>query len=334
MARRRWIRFGLRRYGLLYDVFVQWLPADQWFYQLEQSRESRIRRERNDPWGHDENQLRFNSIERSDQRRWRMQSPTRYANRSVPRSRLLFISVGCQTLREFSFNEESTDSYIDTIDECSMMDSSLMSSQEDPAMSNEMFSHGCSELRDDPSQFYFQELQSAHVYATDHPYQYFFQWFILDISHHDGIDGHDDDAQSNVLRWSYSSSPSRYGKKEASKPKFFGFREAWWSLSLSVWYRPIHPITITMMPRNWNCSLGLTYGNTLIFYQSEPNLNLPLKSNRLLFVFRWNTSRFVPRDLSNSICVVLTSRDLLVTWWILTCLLDEQRRGISDESCR
>ncbi len=73
--------------------------------------------------------------------------------------------IGCQTLREFSFNEDSTESYIETIDECSILDSSLMSldNNNDQQMSNEIFSNGLSELRDDISNFYFQELQSAHV---------------------------------------------------------------------------------------------------------------------------------------------------------------------------
>jgi len=73
--------------------------------------------------------------------------------------------IGCQTLREFSFNEDSTESYIETIDECSILDSSLMSldNNNDQQISNEIFSNGLSELRDDISNFYFQELQSAHV---------------------------------------------------------------------------------------------------------------------------------------------------------------------------
>jgi hypothetical protein len=33
----------------------------------------------------------------------------------------------------------------------------------DQQISNEIFSNGLSELRDDISNFYFQELQSAHV---------------------------------------------------------------------------------------------------------------------------------------------------------------------------
>ncbi|CAF3605149.1 unnamed protein product, partial [Rotaria sp. Silwood2] len=37
-------------------------------------------------------------------------------------------ALGCQTLREFSFNEDSTESYIETIDECSIIDSLLMNS--------------------------------------------------------------------------------------------------------------------------------------------------------------------------------------------------------------
>lgn len=73
--------------------------------------------------------------------------------------------LGCQILREFSFNEESTESYIETIDECSVIDSSLLSLDDDQQQQipNELFSNICSELRDDQSHFYFQELQSAHV---------------------------------------------------------------------------------------------------------------------------------------------------------------------------
>ncbi len=71
--------------------------------------------------------------------------------------------IGCQILREFSFNEDSTESYIETIDECSIIDSSLMSIDDHQHISNEIYSNGISELRDDPSNFYFQESQSAHV---------------------------------------------------------------------------------------------------------------------------------------------------------------------------
>lgn len=60
--------------------------------------------------------------------------------------------LGCQTLREFTFNEDPTESYVETIDECSIMDEDI-----------EMFDQTCEELRDDQSNFYFQELQSAHV---------------------------------------------------------------------------------------------------------------------------------------------------------------------------
>ncbi len=70
----------------------------------------------------------------------------------------LKVYIGCQTLREFSFNENSTESYIETIDECSIIDSSLM---DDQHISNS--NNGLSEFRDDPSNYYFQELQSAHV---------------------------------------------------------------------------------------------------------------------------------------------------------------------------
>jgi len=72
--------------------------------------------------------------------------------------------IGCQTLREFSFNEDLTDSFIETIDECSIMD---ISNDNDQQISNEIFSNGLSELRDDPSNFYFQELQSAHVNSSN-----------------------------------------------------------------------------------------------------------------------------------------------------------------------
>jgi hypothetical protein len=76
---------------------------------------------------------------------------------------LFYFQIGCQILREFSFNEDLTESYIETIDECSIIDSSLISSNDDYGNSNEIFSNGLSELRDDPSHFYFQELPSAHV---------------------------------------------------------------------------------------------------------------------------------------------------------------------------
>ena len=76
-------------------------------------------------------------------------------------------SAGCQSLREFSFNEDSTNSYIDTIDECSIIDSSLlMSPENETTVHHDQISHGFSELRDDRSQFYFHELQSAHVKTT------------------------------------------------------------------------------------------------------------------------------------------------------------------------
>ncbi|CAF0921323.1 unnamed protein product [Adineta ricciae] len=74
--------------------------------------------------------------------------------------------LGCQILREFSFNENCTASYIETIDECSVLDRSLMDVSDDYDAENEVFSNGLSELRDDPFQFCFQELQSAHTCPT------------------------------------------------------------------------------------------------------------------------------------------------------------------------
>jgi hypothetical protein len=71
--------------------------------------------------------------------------------------------LGCQILREFSFNEDTTHSYIDTIDECSIVDSSLLNVNDHIPVFNDRFSHDYSELRDDRSQFYCHELQSAHV---------------------------------------------------------------------------------------------------------------------------------------------------------------------------
>jgi hypothetical protein len=61
--------------------------------------------------------------------------------------------IGCPILREFTFNEEPTESYIETIDECSMMDS----------LNNEDDQNILSDLRDEPTSFYFQELQSTYV---------------------------------------------------------------------------------------------------------------------------------------------------------------------------
>jgi len=66
---------------------------------------------------------------------------------------MFFIIIGCQMLREFSFNEDSTESYIETINECSIMDSS----------NNEDDQHILSDLRDEPTSFYCQELQSTYV---------------------------------------------------------------------------------------------------------------------------------------------------------------------------
>lgn len=66
-----------------------------------------------------------------------------------------FVHLGCQELRNFSFNEDPTVSYIETIDECSLVDNSLDN--------QEMYIDELSELRNDPSTFCFQELQSAHV---------------------------------------------------------------------------------------------------------------------------------------------------------------------------
>ncbi|CAF3392312.1 unnamed protein product [Rotaria sp. Silwood1] len=74
--------------------------------------------------------------------------------------------LGCQVLREFSFNEDSTQSYIETIDECSIMDSVLMNSLDNHEILDEVRVNDLSEIRDDPSTFYFQELQSAHTFPT------------------------------------------------------------------------------------------------------------------------------------------------------------------------
>ncbi|CAF0991705.1 unnamed protein product [Adineta steineri] len=74
--------------------------------------------------------------------------------------------LGCQTLREFSFNEDSTESYIETINECSVIDSSLISLNDGQDIPNEIFSNDFSEVRDDISNYYFQELRSAHTFPT------------------------------------------------------------------------------------------------------------------------------------------------------------------------
>ncbi len=67
---------------------------------------------------------------------------------------MLFIfSIGCQILREFTFNEESTESYIETIDECSIIDS----------LNNEDDQNILSDLRDEPTSFDFQQSQSTYV---------------------------------------------------------------------------------------------------------------------------------------------------------------------------
>ncbi|CAF0780062.1 unnamed protein product [Rotaria sordida] len=74
--------------------------------------------------------------------------------------------LGCQTLREFSFNEDPTESYIETIDECSIIDSVLMNSLDNHEILDEICGNDLSEVRDDPSTFYFQEFQSAHTFPT------------------------------------------------------------------------------------------------------------------------------------------------------------------------
>ncbi|CAF3972737.1 unnamed protein product [Adineta steineri] len=61
--------------------------------------------------------------------------------------------LGCQILREFTFNEESTESYIETIDECSMFDN----------LSNEDDQNILSDLRDEGASFHYQDLQSTYV---------------------------------------------------------------------------------------------------------------------------------------------------------------------------
>ncbi|CAF1454477.1 unnamed protein product [Rotaria sordida] len=74
--------------------------------------------------------------------------------------------LGCQALREFSFNEDPTESYIETIDECSIIDSVLMNSLDNNEILDEICSNDLSEVRNDPSTFYFQELQSALTFPT------------------------------------------------------------------------------------------------------------------------------------------------------------------------
>jgi hypothetical protein len=66
---------------------------------------------------------------------------------------LFIVSIGCQILREFTFNEESTESYIETIDECSIIDS----------LNNEDDQNILSDLRDEPTSFDFQQSQSTYV---------------------------------------------------------------------------------------------------------------------------------------------------------------------------
>ncbi|CAF1390088.1 unnamed protein product [Adineta ricciae] len=61
--------------------------------------------------------------------------------------------IGSQTLREFTFNEEPTVSYIETIDECSIVDS--LNIEDDHNL--------VSDLRDEPTSFYCQELQSTYT---------------------------------------------------------------------------------------------------------------------------------------------------------------------------
>lgn len=62
-------------------------------------------------------------------------------------------------LREFTFNEESTESYIETIDECSMMIMESFNQEDEQHLL-------LSDLRDEPTSFYVQELQSTYVSPT------------------------------------------------------------------------------------------------------------------------------------------------------------------------
>ncbi|UJR09344.1 hypothetical protein I4U23_013587 [Adineta vaga] len=62
--------------------------------------------------------------------------------------------LGSQILRDFTFNEEPTVSYIETIDECSIVDSINMEDDHNLLLSD---------LRDEPTSFYGQELQSTYT---------------------------------------------------------------------------------------------------------------------------------------------------------------------------
>lgn len=64
-------------------------------------------------------------------------------------------AAGGRALREFTFNEEPTVSYIETIDECSIVDDSVDDNDDDPNI--------LSDLRDEPTSFHFHELQSTYV---------------------------------------------------------------------------------------------------------------------------------------------------------------------------
>ncbi|CAF3721693.1 unnamed protein product [Rotaria socialis] len=75
--------------------------------------------------------------------------------------------LGSQELRRFSFNEDVTESYIETVDECSIMNSSFMNTIDNAEIINDdIYFDELSEPRDDPLTFHFQELQSTHTAPT------------------------------------------------------------------------------------------------------------------------------------------------------------------------
>ena len=110
-------------------------------------------------------------------------------------------------MREFTFNEESTESYIETIDECSMMESF---DQEDEQ-------HLLSDLRDEPTSFYFQELQSTYVSPMQRSSSAFaFVFVLLDMSNDNAIDRCHSLTSSSIFRRSYSTSSSRKSRRPSS----------------------------------------------------------------------------------------------------------------------
>ncbi|CAF1681472.1 unnamed protein product [Rotaria magnacalcarata] len=75
--------------------------------------------------------------------------------------------LGSQELRRFAFNEDATESYIETVDECSIMNSSFMNTIDNAEIINDgLYFDELSEPRDDPLTFHFQELQSTHTAPT------------------------------------------------------------------------------------------------------------------------------------------------------------------------